>query len=158
MSSKEESEIGGFQWIGKALKGGKVLDVVSVKFQHDIARLQPGRFGQASLFDICHHHAAAHRQIHLARQRGRHIVEDHTGKGMDGGGSHGSLNLLRPFTRGFLNDQFRLIQLPFSDEIHAMFAADRRLRHQVPQMAAIHHISPVEPHHDIAPLETGLFS
>ena len=63
------------------------------------------------------------------------------------GGS--GLAFLDALTRSFLDNQVRLIGFPVPDEIQPMFAADWCLRHQVAQLAAVHHVPPVESHHDI---------
>ncbi len=74
---EQEGEVGGFEGIGEALQYPETVHVLSVQFQYDVARLQAGGFSEAPFFNIRDHNPITHRQIHLACERWRHIIEDH---------------------------------------------------------------------------------
>ena len=59
---------------------------LTIEFQHHVARLETGGFGQTAFFNVRHHHPTGDRQIHLPSQRRGHIVEDDAGEGMSRGG------------------------------------------------------------------------
>lgn len=42
---EKEGEVGGFERIGEALQYPETVHMLSVQFQHDVARLQAGGFG-----------------------------------------------------------------------------------------------------------------
>ena len=54
--------------------------------------------------------------------------------------------------RRFLHRQFGLHQAGIPEQFDPVFAADGGRRHEIPQVAAVHDIAPVEPHHHIAAL------
>ena len=63
--------------------------------------------------------------------------------------------LLVPITRRLLHNQFSLVRLTLAHEVQSVLTSDRRCRHKVPKMSAVHHVAPVESHDHIAALEAG---
>jgi len=51
---EEEGEVGGFEWIGEALKGREAVYILPVEFRHHITRLKAGCFCEATFLNIGH--------------------------------------------------------------------------------------------------------